>query len=190
MKKVIIPFCCLLMFLLIPACSSGSYVVSERGDVAEIVRIDGFSFDCELICVQDTAIIFSTEYQNKNISPKLCYEPLTNIKSIKIKGYNGSGWLAPLLIFQVLPAGLLTGAALSVDSDNGGAVLVFIIPIVSALLFTGSDEDAPQWTNTQPIEVLTDIKKYCRYPLGISAPLMLQLFKQYNQTGLIKIIKR
>lgn len=178
------------MLLLIAGCSSGNYVVSEKGDIAEIIRIDGYSFNCELVAIQDTAIIFSLEHQNKNILPKLYYEPLANIKSVKIKGYADGGWIGPLILFQVIPAALLTGAALSVDSENGSAVAVFIIPIISALLFSGSDEDMPQWDNEQSMESIIDLNKYCRYPLGINATLLSQLLKQNGQTMLIRIIKR
>lgn len=177
---------CFLMFLVIAGCSSGNYVVSEKGDIAEIVRLDGYTFNCELISILDTAIIFSSE--NQNIFPKIYYEPIENIKSIKIKGY-ASGWIGPLILFQVIPAALLTGAALSVDSDNGGAVAVFIIPIISALLFSGSDEDAPQWNAGQSMESINDLNKYCRYPIGISDTLLSQLLKQNGQTILIRITK-
>lgn len=187
MKNLITVPNCFLMFLVIVGCSSGNYVVSEKGDIAEIVRLDGYTFNCELISIVDTAIIFSSE--NQNILPKLYYEPLANIKSIKIKGYAGGGWIGPLILFQVIPAALLTGAALSVDSENGGVVTVFIIPIISALLFSGSDEDAPQWTYEQSLESINDLNKYCRYPVGISETLLSELLKQNGQSMLIRIIK-
>lgn len=190
MIKVINNSFCFIILILIVGCSSGNYVVSEKGDTAELVRKDGYSIECELVSIQDTAIIFSSLHQNKQISSTLYYEPLINIKSIKVKGYSGSGWLAPILIFQVLPAGLLTGAALSLDSDNSAVVAVFIIPILSALLFSGSDEDSPQWNDTQPIENLQDLKKYCHYPFGLTERLLSELLNKHSQSGLVRIIRR
>jgi len=190
MKKTIISFCCFLILLLIFSCSSGKYTISESGDVAEIVKTDGYSFDCELIAIEDTAIIFSITNKNKLTITNLYYESLANIKSIKIKGYSGSGWITSIIAFQAVPAALLTGAAISADPDNGGAVLVFVIPIISALLFAGSDEDSPGWTNVQPLENIKDLNKYCHYPLGINESLLSQLLTRYNQTGLMRIIKK
>jgi len=177
--------------LSIIGCSSGKYVVSEKGDIAEITRKDGYKFESELVCIQDTAIIFTTIPSNHKDFPKLFFEPIEEIKSITIQGYDGSGWIGSVLLYQAVPAALLTVAATSVDSDNAGVGLILAIPaLITTILFATSEGEIPQWNDELPISEIENLKKYSRYPEGMNQEVLSILLKKNNQTGITNIIKR
>lgn len=190
MKKIFVLIFGFILLIVLSSCSSGKYVVSANGDKAEITRKDGYKFVSEIICIHDTAIIFSTLSENYREIQQLFYEPIENIKSITIRGYDGDGWIASVLLFQTVPAALLTAAAISVDSDNSVVGLSFIIPAITAMLFATSEGEAPQWNDELPISEIDNLKKYSRYPEGMNQEVLSNLLKKYNQTGITRIIKR
>lgn len=190
MKKVFALVFNLVLLIVLSSCSSGKYVVSVRGDIAEITCKDDYKFVSEIISIHDTAIIFSTLSENYRETQQLFYEPIENIKSITIRGYDGSGWLTSVLLFQVVPAALFTAAAVSLDSENSVVGISFIIPAITAMLFATSEGDTPQWNNELPVSELENLKKFSRYPEGMNQELLSNLLKKYNQTGIIRIIRR
>lgn len=194
MKKVFALIFNLVLLIVLSSCSSGKYVVSEKGDIAEVTRKDDYRFVSELICIQDTAIIFAIIPVNPLDHPQLVFEPIDEMKSITIQGYDGSGWGGPVLLFQVLPAALMFGAAASYSEGGSGAMalgLVCAIPAaITAMLFATSEGETPQWTDKLPISEIDNLKKYSRYPEGMNQVVLSNLLKKYNQTGITRIIKR
>lgn len=194
MKKLILTLCGFFQLLIFISCSSGKYVVSANGDKAEVTRIDGYKFVGEIICIQDTAIIFATLPVNPLDFPQLFFEPIEEMRSITIQGYDGSGWGGSVLIFQVLPAALMFGAAASYSEGGSGALavgLVCAIPAaITTLLFATSEGETPQWTDKLPISEIDNLKKYSRYPEGMNQEVLSNLLKKYNQKGITRIIKR
>lgn len=189
MKKLMVMLCGLLTIILFNNCSSGKYVVSENGDIAEVGLKDGREFVSEILIIQDTAIIFATTSSNPYGFPTLFFQPINEIKSINIQGYDGSGWGGSVLLFQVLPAVILTVTAASVSSENVAVGLIFAIPAaVSALLFATSEGETPQWNDELPVSELGILKKYSRYPKGVSVEELTKLLKRYNQTALKKYL--
>lgn len=194
MKKIILILCCFSQLLIFIGCSSGKYVVSANGDKTEVTLKDGYKFVSEIVCIQDTAIIFATMPVNPLDFPNLFFEPIQEIKSITIQGYDGSGWGSSVLLFQVIPAALMFGAAASYSEGGSGALavgLVCAIPAaITAILFATSEGETPQWTKELPISEIDNLKKYSRYPEGMNQEVLSNLLKKYNQTGITRIIKR
>ena len=194
MKKIFVLIFGFILLIVLNSCSSGKYIVSANGDKAEITRKDGYKFVSEIICIQDTAIIFAAIPVNPLDLPHLFFEPIEEIKSITIQGYDGSGWGGSVLLFQVVPAALMFGAAASYSEGGSGALavgLVCAIPAaITALLFAGSEVETPQWRDELPISELDNLKKYSRYPEGMNQEVLSNLLKKYNQTGITRIIKR
>lgn len=139
--------------------------------------------------IQGTTIIFATTPVNPLDFPNLFFEPIEEIKSITIQGYDGSGWGAPVLLFQVLPAVLIAGAAASYSEGSGALAvgLVFTIPAaITALLFSGSDGDTPRWNDEMSVSKIENLKKYSRYPEGMSQEELTKLLMKYNLKALKK----
>jgi hypothetical protein len=185
MKKVFALIFNIVLLIVLSSCSSGKYVVSEKGDIAEVTRKDDYKFVSEIICIQDTAIIFASIPVNPLDYPQLFFEPIEEMKSITIQGYDGSGWVGSVLIFQVLPAALMFGAAASYSDEGSGALAVGLVCAIPA-----SEGETPQWTDKLPISEIDNLKKYSRYPEGLNQEVLSNLLKKYNQTGITRIIKR
>jgi len=188
MKTVSISIFSFVLLVVLCSCSSGKFVVSANGDKAEVKLIHGKEFVSEIVSIQDTLIIFATTPVNPLDFPNLFFEPIEEIKSITIQGYDGSGWGAPVLLFQVLPAALIAGAAASYGSGGALAIgLVCAIPAaITALLLSGSAGETPQWNDEITVSEIENLKKYSRYPEGMSQEELSKLLKKYNQTELKK----
>ncbi|MEJ2614018.1 MAG: hypothetical protein P8Z35_03590, partial [Ignavibacteriaceae bacterium] len=109
MKAIIIILVCFVSILNFLGCATSQYTVSANGDKADVKFKSGKEFTGELVSISDSAVYLATipgDYRN---SPVLYYFPNSEIKSIAIQGYDGSSWLPWVMLFQVLPAGLLTG---------------------------------------------------------------------------------
>ncbi len=189
MKTASISIFSFVLLVVLCSCSSGKYVVSANGDKAEVKLINGKEFVSEIVSIQDTLIIFATTPVNPLDFPHLFFEPIEEIKSITIQGYDGSGWGGSVLLFQVLPAALMAGAAASYSEGSGALAvgLVCAIPAaITALLFSGSDGDTPHWNDEMPIPEIENLKKYSRFPEGMNQEELSKLLKKYNQTELKK----
>jgi hypothetical protein len=189
MKKVVILIISFALIVVLCNCSSGKYVVSTNGDKAEVKLNNGKEFVSELVSIQDTAIIFATIPVNPLDFPNLFFEPIEEIQSITIQGYDGSGWGGSVLLFQVLPAALIAGAAVSYSEGSGALAvgLVCAIPAaITALLFSGSAGETPQWNNKMSVSEIENLKKYSRYPEGMSQEELSKLLIRYNLTALEK----
>jgi len=189
MKKIILILGSIFLILIISSCSSGKYVVSANGDKAEVKLMNETEFVCEIVSIEDTAIIFATTPTNPLDFPNLFFEPIKEIRSITIQGYDGDGWGGSVLIFQVLPAALMFGAAASYSEGSGAMVVGLICAIpaaLTALLFAGSDVEPPQWNNELSVSELENLKKYSRYPEGLNQSELTKLLKEYNQTVIKK----
>ncbi len=193
MKKVfMILLCSTVMFVLIN-CSSPRYIVSEKGDKANVELIDGRCFSSEIVLISDTAIFFLELPEDTANFPVLFYVNNKDLKSISIKGYNGSGWVAPVLTLQVLPAVLMAIAASSVKDNNYGGFnsvgigVLFAIPAaVTALIFASTEGDTPHWDDSMPLDEIKNLKIYSRYPKGLSMKQMELLIQMNNQKHIYK----
>lgn len=185
MKKVFLMISCFILSFILFDCSSPKYVVSEKGDKAEVELKDGKDFSGEIVLISDTSIIFSNVAGNSGTGPILFYILNKNIKHISVKGYNGSGWITPVLIFQVLPAALLAIAASSVKYTNENNTLIAVIlsipALVTPIIFALTEGETPHWDDSMPLNEIKKLKIYSRYPLELSPTQMELLLKIYNQ---------
>ena len=171
MKTIIIILVCSVSILSFFGCATDHYTVSANGDKADVKFKSGKEITGELVSISDSAVYLATipgDYLN---SPALFYMPNSEIKSIEIQGYNGGIWLPWVILWQVLPVGLLTGAAASVDNQNAGVVgLIFAIPaIVTSICFATTEESTPQWNDNLPIDEIKTLKIYSRYSVPLRA---------------------
>jgi hypothetical protein len=189
MKKLFLRILCLFPLIIFSNCSSGKYVVSPYGDIANFKLKDGKEYTGEIVFISDTAIFFATKPVNQRELSTLYYFLNQEIKSVEVQGYDGSGWLTSVLFFQVLPAALFVGAAASAEVDNPVAVgFVSLIPALLTSLFLGSSQgEVPQWNDELPLKEITSLKMYSRYPLELNQEEMILLLKRYNQKTIKKI---
>jgi hypothetical protein len=187
MKKLILSLLCFIQLLLFSKCSSGKYTVSANGDEADVKLKNGKSFSAEIVSITDTAVFFASIPGNVGELPVLFYSLNPDIKSIEVQGYDGSGWLTSVLLFQVVPAGLLAGAAASEGNDAVSIGLTSVIPaIITTILLASSNGRIPQWNDGQSLEELDSLNIYSRYPAPLSEDKLNRLLKRYNQKTIKK----
>ena len=189
MKKLFITIICFVVLLLFCNCSSGKYIVSANGDIGDVKLKSGKEYTGEIVFISDTAIFFATTPANQREVPTLYYSLNEEIKSVTVQGYDGSGWVSPVLLFQVLPAGLMAGAAASAETDNPVLIgLIFTIPaIITSILFASTEGEAPQWNDELPIQEIETLKLYSRYPEEPNQMEIIKLLKRYNQKAIKKL---
>ncbi len=184
MKKLFLTIPYIILIMIINGCSSGRFNVSLYGDKADVKLINGSEFTCELILISDSSVVFGLQQGKADATSELLYSPRSDIQAIKVRGYSGEGWLAPVLIFQGVPAVLITIAA-GEYGKSGAALavgLVSAIPvIVTALIFAVSAEDTPGWSLESLPGDMDNLKIYCRYPGGLSHSELTGLLKKYRQ---------
>jgi len=190
MKKLLLTSLSFILLSLLSDCSSGGYTVSVNGDKADVQLKSGKNFSAEIVSISDSAVFFASTPASLIELPVLFYSLNRDIKSIEVEGYNSNGWITPVLLFQVLPVGLLTAAATSVHNTNAGIVgLVFMIPaVITSILFISSNGHTPQWNDKQPLEEIESLKIYSRYPRALSEDEINRLLKRYNQEIIIKYL--
>ncbi len=190
MKKLFLTFLSFILLLLLSNCSPGKYTVSANGDEADVELKNGKEFSGEIVSISDTCVFFASLPAAQRELSVLFYSLKQDIKSIKVQGYNGSGWEPWVLLFQVLPAGLLAGAAASVKGPDAVSVgLISAIPaLVTSILLGTSEGDTPQWNDGQPLEELESLKIYSRYPTALSEDELNRLLKRYNQKAIRKYL--
>ncbi len=192
MKTLSITFLSLFIFIYLAGCSSGYYTVSDNGDKAKVELKDGKIFEGELVTILDTAIIFETVSINPSETTNLFYTLNKDIKSIEVLGYDGSGWAAPVLLLQVLPAGLMAGAVASTEVSDVNPLVVgfiFAIPaIITSILFSASKGETPQWNESLSLEAIESLNIYARYPQDSESAEIDNLIKKLNQKEIKKYI--
>jgi hypothetical protein len=190
MKKIILSLLCFIQLLLFSNCTPGKYTVSANGDEADVKLKNGKSFSAEIVSISDSAVFFASIPTNIEARPVIFYSLNQDIKLIEVQGYDGSGWLTPVLLFQVLPAGLLAGAAASVGNNAVSIGLVSAIPaVITSILLSSSNGKTPQWNDRQPLEELESLNIYSRYPKALSEDELNRLLKRYNQKAVKNIFK-
>jgi hypothetical protein len=191
MKKLSLTLSCFALLLILNSCGSGSYTVSPKGDTVDIELKSGTKFTGEMIFISDTAVVFASIANDPRQTSRLFYSLNSDINSISIQGYDGSGWATPVIIFQGVPTILFAAAALSHMNLEGGALLlsaVLAIPtIITAILFSATEGDTPQWNRWSNTGNLESLKIYSRYPEGLNEKDLQILLDMCKQKSLKKL---
>lgn len=190
MKRLSLTISCLSLLLMLNSCGSGKYTVSPNGDTVDIKLKSGTTFTGEMIFISDTSVVFASIPGDSNEKPVLFYSLNNEIKSISVQGFDGSGWAAPVILLQALPAILLTVTAASV-SESGDVMimgLIMAIPaVITSILFASTEGDIPQWNDNSNTEDIQSMKIYSRFPEGLNKKDLPVLLDEYKQKNLKKL---
>ena len=190
MKKLIRNLFCFFLSLLIYDCGSGEYVVSPKGDKVDIILKKGNQLNVELLLISDTSVVYASTSANPHDQTNLFYSLHSDIKSISVKGYDGSGWVTSVMLFQVLPSILFAIAAATYSQSSEGLVAgtIFLFPaIITTVLFASSEGETPEWNDQSPVEDLNKLKIYSRYPVGLNEEQLKLLLSRYSQKQIKKL---
>lgn len=193
MKKLISTWSVVLILALHLGCSPSNNIISEYGNEANLKFANGVKLKCEIIYFSDSSIVFSPigeKYSGISLLPiTLYYINYNNLKSISILGFDGKNWGTGVILFQVIPVGLLAAAAASVETDVLPVISIFGIPaIITALILSASDGETPQWHSDDPVHKISDLKIYSRYPNGLNNLEIKNLLAQLKQKKIKKFV--
>ncbi len=185
-KPVFLIIVCLLL-----SCSHGLMNMSFEGDTAEIELSTGSKINAELLMVSDLGLyvrpVRAVSKASSVHSGKIYRIPYADIRKISIEGYVNHGWQPAVIIFQFIPAILFTIAAASADAEltAGGFLILYGIPVFTYVLFAGSEPDPPGFAGQITEDQLAELRKYTRYPDGLSDAQFSLLLKKYGQDTVI-----
>ena len=193
MKKLISACSFVLFIAILLGCSPSTYIVSEYGNEANLEFVNGVKLNCEIIYFSDSSIVFSPigkTHSGISLLPKtLSYINYNNLKSISILGFDGKNWGTGVILFQVIPVGLLAAAAASVETNPLPVILIFGFPaIITSLFLSASDGETPEWHRENPVHNISDLKIYSRYPNGLNNVEVKNLLVQLKQKKIKKFI--
>lgn len=187
MKTLFINFILLTVTLFFVSCAGSQFNVSYFGNESIIELKNGYLIESEIIYFNDTSVVFS-QFPDNNYTPKKIFYLLNNeIKSITVKGFDGSGWGNSVLLFQVVPVGLLAIAASIAEVDNIAPIIIFAIPAgITALFFSGSEGITPIWNDSMEVSTMKNLSIYARYPFEIEEKEFKKVLYQNGQEKIIK----
>jgi len=194
MKKLLVLILIGISSLLLHSCSTVNLTPKPSGDMAIIKTKTGKTYEGEFLFTKENNIyLFLKKSLDKNRSSPskiIAKASISEIKSFKIEGYSNKKWIKSVLLFEVIPAVLLTIAASSVDSENfGSALAIFSLPaIITTSLYLISSPSPLHLTEREVLYKLKEFSKYARFPQGLNDDQLDSFMKIYGITE-IKTIK-
>ena len=184
----------LIIIIMLSSCSAPKFALKHTGDIAVVNLKSKSTFSGEFLFVKDNHIyLLLDESQSSNPSTVKKYSvsstQINQIESMTINGYSDRSWGTSILIFQVVPAFVLALVGASVDGDNFAPVLgVGLVPVLlSWLLFEGSTPSSPSFENFIEQDNIEELKKYSRFPQGLTNNQLEELLKMHNQVEIKEI---
>lgn len=168
----------LVLICLLSSCVPSEYLVSENGDNAEIILLKNRKIKGELLAVNDSMIFVLADNNIlaiKNIE----------LRQIDFDKYSDNSWIIGVAVLQVLPSVVISALASKYGHVFGTFFAVTMIPaVISASLFALSSPKTTFDDLTKVTEIY-DLKKFSRYPGGITERQMKELLKHYGQDSCI-----
>lgn len=172
----------IVMLIMLESCAPSKETALPTGDIAEIALRKGGALKGEFLCFSDSALIFIT-------SNKITAVPLQSVYEVSFERYSSHSWIVGVLLYQVLPGAVLAGVAASVENTEGsaGVLLLGLIPAaISTVLFVTSQPQS-SFDEFKTTSELKELKKFARYPGGLTQSQLKDVLKFYGQDSLFYI---
>lgn len=177
-----------LALLFFGGCTS-MFELQHTGDVIEL-DYEGQDIRCELLAVSDSMMYLIPTVENEAETlleaGKIYAAPPYIFRSGDVQGYTNRSWLTPFLIFQVVPFIMYAiEAAVYTQNHNTSAwTLPFFgtFTLLEFLLLHSATNDPPGFDRALAPEELQFLRKYARYPQGLTAEQLTLLLAVRNQT--------
>ena len=177
--------CCCALGLV--ACTS-ILELRHTGDVLAL-QYAGEEINCELLAVTDSMLYLIPTADNDPalglVAGMIHEAPPSLFHRGEVQGYMNRSWMTPVLLFQLVPTVMLAVEAFTYEGND--SELRFILPTLGAIsmlnmwiLHSGTD-DAPGFTRSLMPEELPLLRRYARYPQGLTAEQLDLLLSVRNQ---------
>lgn len=182
-------FSLILALLFFGGCTS-MFELQHTGDVIEL-DYEGQDIQCELLAVSDSMMYLIPTADNRPATGleagKIYAAPPYIFRSGDVQGYSNRSWLTPFLIFQVVPLIMYTIEAAYYQQDHTTAALVLPVifgtfTLLEFVLLHLESNDPPGFERVLAPEELQFLRKYTRYPQGLTAEQLTLLLAVRNQT--------
>lgn len=181
---------CIFSFIAITPCTAQTRLLKPAGDSATVLMLDQRGFVGEVLAVSDTTIYFNIKSGLPDVQvPSIIGIHVNALAFIEIKGYSNKKWIPALIAFEVIPTLLLGIAAASVDAEASQIMLMVSIPtVINLAIFAASTPPAPRFGHPFSSEHLEELKKFARFPQGLTAAQLEQLLF-VNKQSEVRLLK-
>ncbi|HMS64665.1 MAG TPA: hypothetical protein PKD83_05355 [Ignavibacteria bacterium] len=170
--KTLICITLLVLIFGMSSCTSSDYVPGPNGDYAEITLKGNRELHAELLFVTDTMIFVDSKNSIVGLKTK-------NLDEIKFEKYKDDSWLIGVALLDVLPALIIAISAVT-DNDLSPAVYAMIPAAITSTLYILSSPKST-FDNLNKKSDIFELKKFSRYPGGITDRQFKALLKYYKQ---------
>ncbi len=165
---------------ILECCAPSGETALPTGDISEVTLRTGNSFKGEFLCLMDSSLIFLSDNKVRAVTSQ-------SVSKIAFEKYSDASWVGGVLLYEVLPCAVLFAVASSVKGSEGqGVILVAgLIPaIMNTVLFVTSTPES-SFDELNSVGELKELRKFARYPGGLTQSQLKDVLKFYGQESLI-----
>lgn len=164
------------------SCGSTKDLLPPLGDGVTITTLDGRTHSGEFLWVDSTTVYILVVTKGKP-GQKVCFAPISSLKSLRVSGYSNREWTTSLLLFQVLPTIVLAVEAASYTHDKTSGPILLILGAPTVLTWVLLEASTPPDPAVHmPFLGMDEILKYARFPKGLTDDQRLQFLQSFGQT--------
>lgn len=179
-----------LYLVILGGCTGEMFVLKPDGDRADFTLADSTRFTAELITIDKELLYVRLESGWDALQvpqkEKIVGFPTRSVKEVHVQGYSNRNWVTPWIALEVVPTIVLSITA-GVYYDIGYALEgLFILGAVTGLnglLLSQGTPPPPRYNNLQMQSNVSELKKYARFPQGLTPEQMDRLAATYGQNG-------
>ncbi len=166
--------------------SQPSCIISRKADLSpegQGIRLalkSGLRVDGELLSFQDGLFYVIDKSEGH---PRIIEIASADLISASIRGLTNTLWIGYIIGLEVAPAAIFIGELAEHTHDAGmGALLLSLPAILTTLIFATNRAGSPSFqTEGKGTVTAADMRKYARFPQGLSPDLLAELLRQYGQ---------
>jgi hypothetical protein len=177
-------YLCVILAYACLSCTALTNTLSPSGDTAEIITVTETKLTGELLAVSDSSFFVNMKPLNiPSAAGMELYEiPFGQMKKLTIHNYANTQWKGAIIAFEVVPAIILGLTAASGGGDAGALLLLMAIPpVINYAILSSSTPPAPGITEPATMNQIEGLKKYARFPQGLTAPQLQQILTANHQ---------
>ncbi len=177
-----IKYILIIIIIIQVACIPETRNLVPAGDRAEIKTKSDMLYRGEFLMVDEDAVVMRMDSGQTGISDDIYSFPIDKIQYIKIDNYTNYKWQGAILGFEVVPILLLflTATVSGVGEPNHIAILLLPL-LVNYGIFAASTPAPPGVEDPFPAEQLLELKKYSRFPQGLTEEQLQSLLSIQKQ---------
>ena len=191
-KNIILPIVSIVIVSGLNSCAPQIRSLQPNGDTAQIILKDKREFVGELLAISDSTVLADLQPGSKDRSDlskrRITEIHFDDLQSIRINDYSNTKWKQAIILFEVIPTILMGIAAGSEDTEPLQVMAILSIPTFLSLAILASSTPAPPGiTAPHSTDQFMDMKKYSRFPQGLTGAQLDKLLTVKKQSKVSQI---